>query len=82
VSQWDHDDQAQRFVDWADRAADALSAEMRANGYVNLTTDRGPKWLRGLYGSPEKFQRLVDAKTKWDPQNLLRFNKNIEPASV
>jgi len=82
VSQWDDDEEGPRFIDWADSAADALSAEMRANGYVNLTTDRGPEWLRGLYGSPEKFQRLIDAKTKWDPQNLLRFNKNIKPASV
>jgi FAD/FMN-containing dehydrogenase len=82
VSQWDDAEDGPRFIDWADSAADALSTEMRANGYVNLTTDRGPEWLRGLYGSPEKFQRLIDAKTKWDPQNLLRFNKNIKPASV
>jgi hypothetical protein len=53
--------------------------EMRKNGYVNLSTDQGPEWLKGLYGSPTKFQRLINAKTKWDPQNLLRFNKNIKP---
>jgi len=81
VSQWDSDEEGPRFIEWADNAADALSAEMRANGYVNLTTDRGPEWLRGLYGSAAKFQRLIEAKTKWDPQNLLRFNKNIKPAA-
>jgi hypothetical protein len=51
---------------------------MLANGYVNLTSDRGPEWLRGLYGKPEKYARLLAAKAKWDPQNLLRFNKNFK----
>ena len=79
VAQWDAPEDDDRFVAWADGAAEALLPHMRANGYVNLTTDRGPEWLRGLYGSAEKYQRLVDMKRKWDSQNLLRFNKNIKP---
>jgi FAD/FMN-containing dehydrogenase len=79
VAQWDNPEDDNRFVAWADGAGDALLPEMRANGYVNLTTDRGPEWLRGLYGGAEKYRRLVAAKQQWDPQNLLRFNKNIKP---
>ncbi len=79
VAQWDDPADDARFVAWAESACAALQPEMRANGYVNLTTDQGPEWLRGLYGSKTKYQRLVAAKRKWDPQNLLRFNKNIKP---
>jgi hypothetical protein len=79
VGQWDGPDYDAAFTAWVDGVADALATNMRANGYVNLTTDRGPAWLRGLYGAEQKFQRLVAAKTAWDPKNLLRFNKNFEP---
>jgi hypothetical protein len=52
------------------------------NGYVNLSLDRGPEWLRGLYGSADKYERIERVKTAWDPRNLLRHNKNIAPARV
>ena len=80
VGQWDGPEHDATFTAWVDGVADALATNMRENGYVNLTTDRGPAWLRGLYGSQRKFDRLVEAKTAWDPGNLLRFNKNFEPA--
>ena len=81
VAQWDGSDDKDdaRFVRWIDGLHGAMKPHMRANGYVNLSADRGPEWIRGLYGSPAKFERLIDAKTKWDPQNLLRFNKNFKP---
>jgi FAD/FMN-containing dehydrogenase len=79
VAMWDDPADDNEFAAWSDAALDALRGEMRRNGYVNLTANQGPEWLTGLYGSAEKFQRLIDAKTKWDPQNLLRFNKNILP---
>lgn len=78
VGQWDDQDQTDAFVGWVNGIGDALQPQMRPNGYVNLTTDLGQDWLRGLYGSPKKYQRLLDAKAKWDPQNLLRFNKNFK----
>jgi hypothetical protein len=80
VGQWDGAAHDAAYVAWVDGLADALSPHMRRNGYSNLTTDRGPAWLRGLYGSESKYQRLIAAKTRWDPGNLLRFNKNLEPA--
>ncbi|WP_084399135.1 FAD-binding oxidoreductase [Henriciella aquimarina] len=79
ITAWDKPEDAQRFEGWADGIAEAMAPYMRKNGYINLTTDRGPAWLRELYGAPEKFKRLQAAKKKWDPMNLLRFNKNILP---
>ena len=31
-----------------------------------------------IYGE-EKYQRLVEIKNKYDPQNLFRLNQNIKP---
>ncbi|MFJ8716168.1 BBE domain-containing protein [Streptomyces violaceus] len=52
---------------------------MRDNCYISLSTDNGPEWRRGVWGSPAKYARLEQAKADWDPCNLLRFNKNIQP---
>jgi FAD/FMN-containing dehydrogenase len=81
VGQWDDPAQDATFEAWTERALADVAGDLRANGYVNLSTDRGPEWLRGLYGSPSKYRRLLDAKTRWDPHNILRFNKNFKPDS-
>ncbi|MEH0415954.1 BBE domain-containing protein [Streptomyces sp. B21-083] len=47
-----------------------------------MSTDNGADWRRGVWGSPERYARLERAKADWDPQNLLRFNKNIEPVKA
>jgi FAD/FMN-containing dehydrogenase len=79
VGQWDGAAQDAAYAAWADRSLADLKQDMRANGYVNLTCDLGPEWLKGLYGSPRKYARLIEQKQKWDPHNLLRFNKNFKP---
>jgi FAD binding domain/Berberine and berberine like len=78
VGQWDDRAQDAAYDAWTECAAGDVSADLRANGYVNLTTDRGPEWLRGLYGSASKYRRLLEAKLRWDPGNILRFNKNFK----
>lgn len=48
--------------------------------YVNfLSADDGEDRVRAAYGAA-KFDRLVELKTKYDPQNLFQVNKNIKPA--
>jgi len=79
VAQWDGEQHDAAYHAWSDRSIADLRSNLRANGYVNLTQDLGPEWLKGLYGAPAKYRRLLDAKKKWDPQNLLRFNKNFIP---
>jgi hypothetical protein len=34
--------------------------------------------VRATFG-PEKYQRLVDLKRRWDPTNLFAMNQNISP---
>lgn len=68
---------------WVRSMADgfqAVSAEDRF--YVNGVTDfdsHSP--VEAAYG-PEKYARLVDIKTKYDPHNVFHRNANITPAST
>jgi FAD/FMN-containing dehydrogenase len=62
---------------WADR----FSAALRRGGtgvYVNFLSDEGPERVREAYPGPT-WDRLVEVKRRWDPDNLFRRNQNIPP---
>jgi FAD/FMN-containing dehydrogenase len=42
---------------------------------------RGKIEIRAAYG-PEKYERLVALKIKYDPTNLFRLNQNIAPSAA
>ena len=46
--------------------------------YVNFLGDEGADRVRAAYGA-EKYERLVELKTRWDPTNVFRSNQNIAP---
>lgn len=48
--------------------------------YLNFLGDEGQGRVEAAFG-PQKYGRLRDLKTKWDPTNLFRLNQNIPPAS-
>jgi FAD/FMN-containing dehydrogenase len=79
VTEWDDPADDAVYHEWLDGTLAGIKPHLRSNGYVNLSTDQGPAWRRGVWGSPAKYARLVEAKTTWDPHNLLRYNKNIPP---
>jgi FAD/FMN-containing dehydrogenase len=45
--------------------------------YVNDVAEAGEDG-RAIYGE-EKYQRLVELKRAWDPDNVFRLNQNIRP---
>ena len=47
--------------------------------YVNFLGDEGDQRIRFAYGGAEKYDRLVELKRTWDPQNLFCLNQNIKP---
>ena len=60
----------------------ALSDAVRPHSvgtYVNFLGDEGEQRIRFAYGSEEKYDRLVELKRSWDPQNLFCLNQNIRP---
>lgn len=66
--------------EWVRSMADALAPFAVADGtYVNGMTDFDPlRTVRSAYG-PEKYARLVDVKTTYDPHNIFHRNANIAP---
>jgi hypothetical protein len=46
--------------------------------YVNFLSHEGEDRVKEAY-TPEEWQRLVNVKKKWDPNNLFRINQNIRP---
>ncbi|MGY4100335.1 FAD-binding oxidoreductase [Nocardia sp. R16R-3T] len=47
-------------------------------GYVNFMTESREDRIRASYGSA-KYAKLVDIKTKYDPENVFHRNVNIKP---
>ncbi len=55
---------------------DALHPFSAGGGYLNmLMDDEGDDRVEAAYG--ENFPRLVEAKRRYDPENLWHVNKNI-----
>ena len=65
---------------WAREFLDALEPH-RAGVYVNfLDSDDDTSRIHEAYGD-ENYARLAEIKTNYDPKNVFRHNKNIQPAT-
>jgi hypothetical protein len=73
--------EAEACVRWAREFWDAMQPYSTGGVYVNYLgreADEGADRVKSAYG-PEKYQRLVALKNKYDPTNLFRLNQNIRP---
>jgi FAD/FMN-containing dehydrogenase len=73
--------EAERCMQWARQFWEAMQPFSTGAVYVNYLgreADEGRERIRAAYG-PEKYERLVALKHKYDPTNLFRLNQNIEP---
>ena len=65
-------------IGWARKAWTGMRQFSTGGTYVNfLTEDDGEDRIRAAYG--DHYDRLVEVKSKWDPDNLFNKNKNIAP---
>lgn len=78
---WTLEEETDRLVSWARDFSRALQPFSHGAGYVNYFVDEDEERLRAAYGA-EKYERLVDLKTKYDPANFFRLNENIVPRAV
>lgn len=75
---WERAADDQTNIAWARAAWREMRGFSTGGTYINfLTEEEGTERIRAAYGT--NYDRLVAAKTKWDPRNLFRMNKNILP---
>jgi len=78
TASWEKAEDDAANIEWARAAWRELRRFSTGGTYVNfLTEEEGDERVRAAYG--KSYERLVEAKTKWDPRNLFRMNKNIPP---
>jgi FAD/FMN-containing dehydrogenase len=75
---WDDPANDDENVAWARRFIEALRPYSVGN-YLNFPglLEEGEAQLRASFGP--HFERLVDVKTAWDPDNVFRLNHNVPP---
>ncbi len=65
-------------IEWARTAWQDLRRYSTGGTYINFQTeDEADDRIHAAYGA--NYEQLVKIKTKWDPGNLFRINKNISP---
>ena len=77
ISQWTDAAQTDECVAWARETFEALSPYMAGRAYTNYLSADDYDRVRQAYGP--NYERLVELKRRYDPDNLLRLNQNIDP---
>lgn len=70
-------DDAQEITRWAREYWKDLHPLSAGGGYVNFMMEEGQDRIKATYR--DNYQRLVEVKTKYDPDNLFHVNQNIQP---
>jgi hypothetical protein len=78
TASWENAMDDDKNIAWARSAWTDMRSFSTGGTYINfLTEEEVGDRIRDAYG--ENYERIVDAKTKWDPDNFFRMNKNIAP---
>jgi hypothetical protein len=75
---WEDPSKDHDFVAWSREAWDALKPFTTAGTYVNDLVESREDLARSAYGDA-KYERLVELKRTFDPDNVFRLNQNIKP---
>jgi hypothetical protein len=68
-------------IEWAREGWRDMRGFSTGGVYVNFQTeDEGADRVLAAYG--DNYDRLVEVKSRWDPQNFFRTNKNIAPRTT
>ncbi len=60
-------------------AFEQMKPHSTGGAYVNFLGDEGQERVRAAYGA-RKYQRLLQLKRRYDPDNFFRLNQNINPS--
>ena len=68
---------AEALTKWARGYWEAVHSYTLGGGYVNFMMEEGEDRIKATY--KDNYDRLVEVKRKYDPENLFRVNQNIKP---
>ena len=74
---WEPDEpDAEAFPAWVRDAGERIRPFSTGGNYINFqTADEGDDRVRATYGA--NYDRLVEVKQRYDPDNLFRSNRNV-----
>ena len=78
ISQWTDPADSDAGIAWARTTFDALGPHMSARSYTNYLPADDHDRVRQAFGV--NYERLVELKRRYDPDNLFHLNQNIDPA--
>ena len=68
----------ERNTAWVRDYYEAIQPHSEAGGYVNFMAGDDADKVRDNYGP--NYDRLVEVKRRYDPENLFHMNQNIDPS--
>jgi FAD/FMN-containing dehydrogenase len=74
---WDSPAQDRSGIEWARAFFSASAPYASAGAYVNFMTEEEGSRVAAAYGS--NYDRLVQIKRRYDPENVFHLNQNIKP---
>jgi Berberine and berberine like len=76
---WMSGDDAKKHISWVRRFSDIIKQFATGQTYLNFLADVGEDKVIAAYGK-NKYEKLVELKNKYDPENLFHLNQNIKPS--
>jgi FAD/FMN-containing dehydrogenase len=77
-TQWTDPERDEECIAWTRDMHEAMAPHATGGIYANFVPEEvGDQ--RAAYG--ENYDRLVEVKNEWDPENLFRLNPNVEPTN-
>lgn len=76
---WETEAEAEHELAWVREWGELMEPYTRAGAPLTFSADTGDERVRATFG-PDKYERLVALKDKYDPDNLFRLNQNIKPS--
>ncbi len=75
---WENEEDDDKNIAWVHDAWSDMKSFSTGGNYINFQSeDEGIDRIQSALG--DRIKQLVEIKTKWDPQNIFRMNRNIKP---
>jgi FAD/FMN-containing dehydrogenase len=75
-TQWEDPEHDAECIAWARDMHEAMTSHATGGVYANFVPEKDGD-QQAAYR--ENYERMVEVKTKWDPENVFQLNHNVEP---